>query len=590
MLFDKLKSNPQTQTKKTYQEGLASVLDLIAPADFIVTPNYLQLNQCYVKSLFVYTYPRYLYTNWLSPVITYDVTMDVSMFVYPVESKKALEDLRSRIGQMESAYRMEREKGLVSDPELETAMQDVESLRFSLQKGEVKLFKFSLYFTVFAKDQAELDTVTQQLETHLGGKLIYTKPSFLQMEEGFLATLPLGIDALMISQNLDTGSISSTFPFTSTELTSNDGILYGINRHNNSLILFDRFTLENANMVVFGKSGSGKSFAVKLEALRSLMWGTDIIVIDPEDEYRKLAEAVGGSCIEISVKSKQRLNPFDLPPVMEDETGEDILREAVVSVHGLVNLMVGGLNPAEDALLDRALFETYALKDITADPTSQKNPAPLLNDLYNVLKNMRGAENVVYKLSKYVEGSFSGLFNQPTNVDLGAGFIDFSIKNLEDNLRPVGMYLILNYIWSRIKSQLRRRIMIVDEAWWMMQYEDSAKFLSGLCRRARKYYLGVSIISQDVEDFLSNKYGKVIVSNASLQLLLKQSPASIEKITEVFNLTEGEKFLILEADLGEGLFFAGLNHVAVKVIASYTEDQIITSDPRQILAMKGKSV
>ncbi len=583
------KSNPKTiGGEKTYRESLSSVLDLIAPGDFIVTPNYLQLNQYYVKSLFVYTYPRYLYTNWLSPVITYDITMDLGMFVYPVESKKALEDLRRRIGQMESAYRIEKEKGLVSDPELETAMQDVESLRFALQKGEMKLFKFALYFTVFAKDQEELEAVTQQLETHLGGKLIYTKPAFLQMEEGFLSTLPLGIDALMISQNLDTGSISSTFPFTSTELTSNEGILYGINRHNNSLVLFDRFTLENANMVVFGKSGGGKSYAVKLEALRSLMWGTDIIVIDPEDEYRKLAEAVGGACIEISVKSRQRINPFDLPPIMENETGEDVLREAIVSTHGLINLMVGGLTPAEDAILDRALFEAYALKDITKDPASQKNPPPLLNDLYNVLKNMRGAEQIVYKLSKYVEGSYAGLFNQPTNVDLGAGFIDFSIKNLEDELRPVGMYLVLNYIWRRIKSQLRRRMMIVDEAWWMMQYEDSAKFLSSLCRRARKYYLGVTIISQDVEDFLSNKYGKVIVSNSSLQLLLKQSPASVEKVTRVFNLTEGEKFLILEADVGEGLFFAGLNHVAIKVIASYTEDQIITSDPRQIIAMRGK--
>ncbi|HLC38888.1 MAG TPA: DUF87 domain-containing protein [Patescibacteria group bacterium] len=584
-----LRSGQKSGTEKTYREGLASVLDLIAPGDFIVTPNYLQINQYYVKTLFVYTYPRYLYTNWLSPVITYDVTMDLGMFVYPVESRKALEDLKNRIGQMESAYRMEKEKGLVSDPELETAMQDVESLRFALQKGEVKLFKFSLYFTIFAKTPEELETVTQQLESHLGGKLIYTKPAFLQMEEGFHSTLALGLDNIMITQNLDTGSVSSTFPFTSTELTSNDGILYGINRHNNSLILFDRFALENANMVVFGKSGGGKSYAIKLEALRSLMWGTDVIVIDPEDEYRKLAESVGGTYLEISVKSKQRINPFDLPKISENETGEDVLREAVVSAHGLINLMVGGLTPAEDALLDRALFETYAIKDITVDPVSHKNPPPLLTDLHNVLKNMRGAENIVYKLSKYTEGSFAGLFNQPTNVNLGSGFIDFSIKNLEDQLRPVGMYLILNFIWQKVKSEMRRRILIVDEAWWMMQYEDSAQFLSGLCRRARKYYLGVSVISQDVEDFLANKYGKVIVSNSALQLLLKQSPASIDKICEVFNLTEGEKFLILEADVGEGLFFAGLNHVAIKVIGSYTEDQIITSDPKQILAMRGKA-
>jgi type IV secretory pathway VirB4 component len=341
-------------------------------------------------------------------------------------------------------------------------------------------------------------------------------------------------------------------------------------------------------MVVFGKSGSGKSYAVKLEAIRSLMWGTDVIVIDPEDEYKKLAEAVGGTYMRLSVKSDQRINPFDLPPVSPDETGEDVLRGAVVNVHGLVSMMVGGLSAEEDAILDRAVLETYALRDITTDPSTHKNPAPLMGDLYNVLHNMRGAENLVFKLAKYVEGSFAGLFNQPTNIDLGRGFIDFSIRDLEEQLRPIGMYIILNYIWTKVRNDLRRRMLIVDEAWWMMQFPDSAKFLTSLARRARKYYLGISVISQDVEDFLSNDYGKVIVSNASLQLLLKQSPTSVEKVADVFGLTEGEKMTLLEAKIGEGLFFAGLNHVAIKVISSYIEDQIITSDPQQILNMRNE--
>ena len=575
--------------EKTFNEGLATALDLISPAAVVVNPNYFQLNEYYLKTMFIYTYPRYLNTNWLSPVITYDITMDLGMFIYPVDSKKAMDDLKTRIGQMESAWRIEREKGMVSDPELETAMQDVESLRYALQKGELKLFKFSLYFTIYSKSIQELETMSKQLESHLGGRLIYTKPSYLQMEEGFTSTMPLGSDELMIPNNLDTGSVSTAFPFTSTELTSNQGILYGLNRHNNSLILFDRYSLENANMVVFGKSGSGKSYAVKVEALRSLMWGTDVIVIDPEDEYKKLAEAVGGTYIRLSVRSNQRINPFDLPVSFEQESGEDTLRGAVVSAHGLINLMVGGLNAEEDAILDRAILETYALRDITSDINTHKNPAPLMSDLYNVLKNMRGAENLVYKLSKYVEGTFSGLFNQPTNIDLGKGFIDFSIRDLEEQLRPIGMYMVLNFIWTRVRSDLRRRMLIVDEAWWMMQHEDSARFLTSLARRARKYYFGVSVISQDVEDFLSNDYGKVIIANSSLQLLLKQSPTSIKKVSDVFALTEGEKILLLECAIGEGLFFAGLNHVAIKVIASYIEDQIITSDPRQLLSMENKN-
>jgi len=578
----------QTEALQIFQEGMVDVLDLISPGQFVVNPNFVRLNDYYVKTLFVFTYPRYLTTNWLSPVITFDITMDIGMFIYPVESKKAMEELRRRIGQMESAYRMEREKGLVSDPELETAMQDVESLRFALQKGEVRLFQYSLYITVYAKSLKDLDEITKQLESHLGGKLIFTKPAFMQMEQGFNSTLPLGIDQILITRNLDTASLSSTFPFTSTTLTSNEGVLYGINRHNNSLILFDRFSLENANMTVFAKSGSGKSYAVKLEALRSLMLGTDIMVIDPEEEYRQLCEAVGGSFMEVSLRSDKRINPFDLPRLSEGPTaGEDNLRQAVVTVKGLVKLMLGEITPEEDSILDKAIFETYAIKDITADPASQENPPPLMGDLAEVLTNMRGAESMARRLQKFTEGTFAGLFNHPTNFDLTKGFLVFSIKNLEEELRPIAMYLILNFIWTRIRVELRRRILIIDEAWWMLQYADSAKFLYSIAKRARKYYLGLTVISQDVEDFLTSKYGRAVVSNSSLQILLKQSPASIDVVVKVFNLTDEEKYLLLECNVGEGLFFAGLNHVAIRVEASPTEHEIITTDPRELLAKKG---
>lgn len=581
-----LEEQKHREAEKLFRQGMVSLLDQLAPASWVVTASHLQLGSLYTKTLFVYTYPRYLATNWLSPIINFDITADLGMFIFPLQNAEVMTDLRKRVGQLESSMRMEQEKGLVRNPELETAVSDIEGLRDVLQRGEIRLFHFSLYFTIYAASLEELTTVTKQLESTLGGMLVYTKQSLLQMEQGFNSTLPLGIDELQIARNLDTGSLSTTFPFSSAELTTNEGILYGLNRHNNSLVIFDRFGLENANSVVFAKSGAGKSYSVKLEALRSLMWGTDIIVIDPENEYKLLAEAVGGSYLDLSLNSEQRINPFDLSPLMEAQTGEQVLRSAVVMLHGLIRLMVGGLNPEEDAMLDKALFETYAIKDITADPATHTNPAPLMQDLQSVLENMTGAESLVKRLGKFTTGTFAGLFNKPTNFDLARGFVGFSVRDLEDELRPIGMYLILGYLWNKIKHDLRKRILIVDEAWILMQHEDSARFVYSLAKRARKYYLGLTIISQDVEDMLGSKYGRAVITNASLTMLLKQAPTAADKLSEVFNLTEGEKFLLLEADVGEGLFFAGLNHVAIKIISSFTEDKIITTDPKELLAFK----
>jgi len=572
---------------KIFKKGMASVLDIIAPSDFVVNSNYIQLENYFARSIFVYTYPRYLQTNWLSAIINYDIVADISMFIHPMENRDVMENLKKKVTQLSSERTIEYEKGLVRNPELETAISDIEGLRFVVQKGEIKLFQFGMYFTIYSQDLKELNTITKQLESTLGGMLVYTKQAFLQMEQGFNSTLPLANDELAVLRNLDTGSLSTTFPFTSTTLSSNEGILYGINRHNNSLILFDRFNLENANSVVFAKAGSGKSFAVKLEALRSLMFGTDIIIIDPENEYKKLCEAVGGSYMSLSLTSQQRINPFDLPAkTFEGETGEDIIRSAVINVKGLLGLMLGSLSPEEDAILDKALFETYALKDITSDVETHKNEPPLMKDLQSVLENITGAEMLIKKMSKYTEGTFSGLFNQHTNFDLNRGFVVFSIRDLEEQLRPVGMYMVLNYIWNKIRFELRRRLVIVDEAWIMMQHEDSAKFIFSLAKRCRKYYMGLTVITQDVEDFFTSRYGRAVISNSSMSVLLKQSPSTIDKVAEVFNLTEGEKYMLLECDVGEGLFFAGLNHVAIKIIASYTEEQLITTDPRQLLEIK----
>lgn len=574
------------QAEKEIEKSSASTLDFIAPASFTVTPNNLQINNLFCKTIFVYSYPRFLNTNWLSPVINYDISMDVAMHISPLDSDIFLERMRKQAGRLESTRQIEQEKGLVRNPQLDTAIGDIDQLRDDLISGQERIFKVGLYFTIYGKNLQELEQVSDQLTSTLGGLLVYTKQSIFQMENGFHTTLPLAEDELQITKNLDTNSLSTSFPFVSAELTSNKGVLYGINRHNNSLILFDRFELENANQVVFAKSGAGKSYAIKLEALRSLMFGTDVIVIDPENEYQALCEAVGGSFFDFSLNSEKRINPFDLPRATEDEDGETVLRTAVTDLKGLLALMVGGVTPEEDAILDKALYDTYALRDITADAASQANTPPILSDLQGVLQNTNGAESLARRLTKYTEGTFAGLFNRPTNFQLDRGFIAFSIRNLEEALRPLAMYMILNYIWAQVRFEMRKRLLIVDEAWILMQYPDSAKYLYSLAKRARKYFLGLTIISQDVEDFLSNEQGRAILNNSSMQILLKQSPAAVGKLAEIFHLTEGEKFLLLESDVGEGLFFAGASHVAIKIVASYSEDQIITTDPRQLLEQK----
>lgn len=565
-----------------FNEGLTSLLDLIAPASLVVNPSYLKLNNKFARTLFVYTYPRYIQTNWLSSVVNYDIEFDLSMFIYPQDTAQIMSGLRRRATQLESTQTVEQERGLIRDPELETAIGDIEELRDVLQRGESRLFHYALYITVYADTEDELNDTVKHIESMFGGMLIYTKQALLQMEPGFNSTLPVMKDELKITRNLDTGSLSTAFPFTSTSLSSNEGVLYGINRHNNSLILFDRFNLENANAVVFAKAGAGKSYAIKLEALRSLMLGIDVIVIDPENEYERLAQAAGGTYVRLAVNSETKINPFDLPASSGLNVGEDGLRSTVTMLHGLISLMVGGMSPEEDAILDKALYETYALKDISIDPATQKNQPPILSDLHSVLLNMTGAESLASRLTKYTEGSLSGLFNQQTNFDLARGLVVFSVRDLEDQLRPVGMYLILNYIWNRIRYDQRKRLLIIDEAWFMMQHEDSAKFVFSIAKRCRKYFLGLTVITQDVEDFLNSQYGRSVITNSSMQILLKQSPAAVDLLSEVFNLTDGEKLWLLEADVGEGLFFAGLNHVAIRIVASYNEDRLITTNPEEL--------
>jgi len=574
------------EEEKIYRRGVVDIKDLIAPAAFEVKPTFLLLGDTYVRTLFVLNYPRYINVGWFTPIINLSKTLDVAMFIYPVKSDIILKQLKKRVGNMEAQLMSDVEKGAPRDPILETGLRDIEKLRDDLTQGTERFFQYALYITIYAENLEELEKLTSEIESVIGGKLIYSKRVFYQAEQGFNSTLPLSNDEILVSFNMNTSPVASSFPFISSELTSDDGILYGVNRHNNSLILFDRFSLQNANYVVFATSGAGKSYAVKLEVLRSLMLGTDIIIIDPEREYLHLAEAVGGTFIDISLASKNKINPFDLPRGIGDASTEDIIRSAVITLKGLMRLMLGKLTVEEDNILDRALLETYASKDITSDADLSKVEIPVMQDLQNILSGLEGARSIALRLSKFTSGTFSGLFNQPTNVDMKNQLVVFSVRDLEDELRPLAIYSVVNYIWNVVRSQIKKRIMVIDEAWWLMTQEDSAKFIYALVKRCRKYYLGVTTITQDVNDFLNSPYGKAIVTNSALQLLLKQSPAAIDNIQKVFLLTQGEKYLLLEGGVGEGIFFAGRKHAAIKIVASYNEDQLITSDPKQLLEIE----
>jgi len=575
------------EEERVYREGTVAIRDLIAPSAFRVESNFVQLGDIFLRTIYVISYPRYISVGWSAPILNLNVTMDIGMFFYPIKAGIILKQLKKKVGNIEAQLSADTEKGAPRDPIRETALRDIEQLRDDLTQGIEHFFQFAFYVTIYSKNLEDLDRTSQDVENIFGSKLIYNKSVYFQSEQGFTSTLPVGIDELMVAFNMNSSPIAASFPFISSELTSDDGILYGINRHNNSLILFDRFSLQNANMVVFATSGAGKSYAVKLEVLRSLMMGTDIIIIDPEMEYVHLAEAVGGTYVNISLASESKVNPFDLPrPVGQQVSTEDVIRSAVITLKGLVRIMFGSLTAQEDSLVDRALLETYAKKDITPSSDLTTVEAPIMQDFLDVLEGMEGAETLVLKLRKFTEGTFSGLFNSPTNVNMNNQLVVFSVRDLEDELRPMSIYTLINYVWNIVRSERKKRLLIIDEAWWLMTHEDSAKFIYALVKRCRKYYLGVTTITQDVNDFLRSTYGQAIVTNSSMQLLLRQSPAAIDPIQKIFMLTEGEKYLLLESAIGEGIFFAGLKHAAIKVVASYTEDQLITSDPKQLLEIE----
>jgi len=582
-------SSDEREVVSHFEEGVQKTLDLIAPAAMEVRRNEIVLNDLYARTLYAYNWPSFLYPNWLSSLVNFDARMDICHFIYPSSNKVIMKMLRKKVAEMRSSVRMLEQRGIVRDPTIEAALQDAEELRDLLARGSEKLFQFGMYITLYADDETKLKKLQADVETLLGGRLILTKPAFYQMEHAWISTLPICRDELEVNRNMNTSPIATSFPFSSSDLTDDHGILYGINRHNDSLVIFDRFDLPNANGTIFATSGAGKSFTAKLEILRSLMFDTEVFIIDPENEYVELAKTVGGTFIPISLQGSNSINPFDLPKSIrgaDAKIGEE-LRASVISLHGLFKLMLGTLTPAEDSLLDKAILDTYALKKITlqTEDTSTLQP-PTMHDLVEVLMTTQGAENMANTLQKYTAGSYAGLFDQPTNVQLDKQLVTFQIRDLEDNLRPIAMYVVLNFLWNSIRSELKRRLLIIDEAWNLMQHDDSARFLYGLIKRARKYYLGVTTITQDIEDFVNSPYGKPIITNSSMQLLLKQNASAVDNLQKLFYLTEGEKSLLLNSDVGQGLFFANNRHVAIEIIASPHEEKIITTKPEEILRKK----
>lgn len=585
------------EVSTAFQKGITALRDFIAPSSLEFNSSFFRIGTRFARTYYVYGYPRQVYTGWLSGMVNLDEVIDLSMIIQPVDSQVVLNNLRKKVSQLEAGIQIDSEKGKVRDPGKEAAVQDAEEMRDKLQVGEERFFRFGFYFTIYGTSEEELEFISHKVESMLGQQLVYSKAATAQQEQGLNSTIPQFVDQLQIYRNMNTGALSTSFPFTSADLTQENGILYGINMHNSGLVIFDRFSLENSNSVIFAKSGAGKSFAVKLEALRSMMFGTEIFIIDPENEYQRMCDAVGGAYVRLSLNSSTRINPFDLPQVVDNEEADNALRSNLITLHGLLRLMMGGaqammqggglsvapaLTPTEEADLDASLIETYAKAGITNDPLTHGSTPPTISDLYDTLLHMGGTgPQLAQRLRKYTSGTFAGIFSQQSNVNVNNPMVVFNIRDLEDELRPVAMYIVLNFIWNKTKADKKKRLLIVDEAWQLMKYEDSANFMFSLAKRARKYNLGLTTITQDVEDFMASRMGRAIVANASVQILLKQSSSAVDVLADVFKLTEEEKKRLSQFPIGQGLFFAGSNHVHIQVIASPTETDLIVSNPEQ---------
>ncbi len=567
MIKIKLKNNQPKNNN--FLLGQQDHLDLISYSGLEENTHHLIINNQLLKTIFISGYPYVASTGWLNNLINYNHDIDLSYHIDLINSIDALPKLQRKITELESTKRLMRKNGKLIGPDIADPLQSAISLRDKIIRGQEKLFQIGIYITIKANSLNDLEEKTKNIETILASHLFYTKNATYQQLDAYESTLPKAKDLINQKRNLDSTALSLTFPFISSELVQENGILYGINKNNNSLVIIDRFNLNNANSIIFAQSGSGKSYAMKIEIMRQLIKDVQVIIIDPEQEYKKLSEEFDGTYIQLSTNSKQKINLFDLE--LSHQTKES-LSDHIQNIISIISLMVDGLSSEDKSILDKAIINIYE---------KFKEETPILQNLYNEIQEL-GDQNLANRLEKFISGSLKEIFNFQTNIDLANNLIIFDIKDIADNLRQLIIMIISNFVNYQVKLNPKKRLLIIDEGWLLIQHEESAKFIASLTRRSRKYYLGVSIISQQANDFLNNEYGKVIASQSSLRILMRQDSTTIKNVVQEFNLSEFEENFLLTSDQGEALIIADTYHVAVKITASKHEHPIITTNPNEI--------
>ncbi len=554
--------------------GEQDQLNLISYSGLEEHPDYLELDGQFLRLLYVSGYPYVAHSGWLDSLINFNHNVDISFQIEDIDATSALPRLQRKITELESTKRTMIKAGRIVGPDITDPLDSAVQLRDKIQRGQEKLFQLAIYICLKADSENDLNKLTKLLETALAARMFFVKTARYQQLDGLQSVLPRAEDKLKQKRNLDSSSAALSFPFMSSELVQENGILYGVNKSNSSLVMLDRFGLNNANSITFAQSGSGKSYASKVEILRQLMLGTDVIVIDPEREYANLAGSVGGAHIELSIGSSQKINPFGLNGKNKTTTSVS-LAEQVQGLTEIISLMADGLNAQEMAAVDKAVLAAYKRVSAKREVT--------LEDFYKQLIDAQEIK-LAERLDKYVSGSLSSVFNHPTNIDLDNRLVVFDIKDLPDNLRQMMMVIISNFVWDKVKNEPKRRLLVIDEGWLLLEHEQSARFIAGLFRRARKYWLGVAIISQQATDFLTNEYGRAIASQSSLRILMRQDSTTISNVSREFKLSEFEQSFLLTCERGDALIIADLNHVALSVVASASEHPLITTDPNEVFA------
>ena len=564
---DRQREEQQKELNITF--GEQDALDILSYSGLEENVDHLCIDGVYMRTLFISGYPFVASSDWMDSLIHFNHDIDISYHLYEVDARAALPKLNRKITELESTRRAMMREGRIVGSEITDPLESAIDLRDKIQRGQEKLFQMAIYICIRSETKEELDKTTKLLEANLSARLFYSKVARYQQLEALQSILPRGEDQLAQKRNLDSSSVALTFPFMSSELVQESGILYGVNKSNNSLVILDRFSLHNANSITFAQSGAGKSYTTKVEILRQLMQGTRVIVIDPEREYKRLAESVSGTYIKLSAKSKQKINPFDLATTVHEISD---LFEHTQDLMDVIGLMAESLTAREKAAIDKAVLKIYK---------KSKTKQPLLEDLYAELRKL-GQLKLCEKLEKYISGSLADVFNAQTNVKLDNRLVIFDIKDLPENLLQIMMLIISNFVKNQVMAKPEKRLLIIDEGWILLQHEESARFVAGLVRRARKYYLGVSIISQQANDFLKSEYGRAIASQSALRILMRQDTTTIKGVVNEFNLSEYEQSFLLTCERGDALLIADQNHVTVKVVAAEKEHPLITTNSAEL--------